>query len=96
MGRVLAGVFGSWVGLRRLIGWAIGLAAVSMAVVWADLGSAPTVAGIALTGFLIAPIFPGLMSDTRNRVEARHLANTIGMQIAGAGLGGAAHLRVRP
>lgn len=89
-GRILAGVVGSRVGLQRLVGWAIGLAAVSMAVVWADLGPWPTAAGIALTGFLIAPVFPGLMSDTRNRVEARHLSNTIGMQIAGAGLGGAA------
>lgn len=90
VGRVLAGVFGARIGLQRLVGWAIGLAALSMAVVWADLGPGPTVAGIAITGFVIAPVFPGLMSDTRNRVEARHLTNTIGMQIAGAGLGGAA------
>ena len=90
VGRILAGILGSRIGLQRLVGWAIGLAAVSMAVVWADLGAGPTVAGIAVTGFLIAPVFPGLMSDTRNRVEERHLSNTIGMQIAGAGLGGAA------
>lgn len=90
VGRILAGVFGSRIGLQRLVGWAIGLAAVSMAVVWADLGPGPTVAGIAVTGFVIAPVFPGLMSDTRNRVEPRHLTNTIGMQIAGAGLGAAA------
>jgi fucose permease len=44
---------------------------------------------VALTGFAVAPIFPGLVSGTSARVGPRHAANTIGMQIGAAGLGGA-------
>ena len=40
-----------------------------------------------MAGFAIAPIFPGLVSSTTSRVGFRHQANTIGMQIAAAGLG---------
>jgi fucose permease len=42
-----------------------------------------------VAGFAIAPIFPGLVSGTEERVTARHAANTIGMQIGAAGLSGA-------
>lgn len=49
-----------------------------------------SVAGIALVGLAIAPIFPCLMTDTENRVGSRHTANTIGMQISAAGIGAAA------
>jgi fucose permease len=88
-GRVLAGLFGSRIGLQRLVGWAIVFAAIGVLVVWLNVGPAATVVGIAVTGFVSAPVFRGLMSGTRNRVEPEHLSNTIGMQIAGAGLGAA-------
>ncbi len=42
---------------------------------------------VALIGFSIAPIFPALMSGTSKRVGAHFAANTIGMQMAAAGLG---------
>ena len=89
IGRILAGVFGGRIGLQRLVGGSITLAAVGVLLVWLNLGPVPTVVGIAVTGFVIAPVFPGMMSDTRRRVDERHHSNTIGMQIAGAGLGGA-------
>lgn len=89
VGRILAGIFGARIGSQRMVGVAIALAAVSVAIVWLDLGPVLSAAGIALTGFVIAPVFPGLVSDTRNRVDRRHLTNTVGMQIAGAGLGAA-------
>jgi fucose permease len=44
---------------------------------------------VGITGFAIAPIFPGLVSTTPGRVGDRHTANTIGIQISAAGLGGA-------
>ncbi|MFW5688307.1 MAG: MFS transporter [bacterium] len=90
IGRILAGVTSSRVNVQLLVGAGIAIAIGAITVVWIDLGTAATVAGIAVTGFVIAPIFPGMMSDTRNRVEPRHLSNTIGMQIAAAGLGAAA------
>jgi len=43
--------------------------------------------GVALIGFAIAPIFPALISDTTRRVGMRFSANTIGIQMAGGGLG---------
>ena len=48
-----------------------------------------SVAGICLTGFAVAPIFPGLVSDTENRVGRSNLANTIGIQFAASGIGAA-------
>jgi fucose permease len=41
----------------------------------------------ALVGFAIAPIFPAMMSGTSSRVGVEYAANTIGMQMAAAGLG---------
>lgn len=42
---------------------------------------------VALIGLAIAPIFPALMSGTRQRVGDKNAANTIGMQMAASGLG---------
>jgi fucose permease len=44
---------------------------------------------VALIGLCIAPIFPAMMSGTSQRVGARFAANTIGMQMAATGFGGA-------
>jgi hypothetical protein len=45
--------------------------------------------GVGLIGFAIAPIFPGLVSGTRERVGVHYAANTIGMQVSAAALGAA-------
>jgi fucose permease len=37
----------------------------------------------------MAPIFPGLISSTSQRVGQRHAGNTIGIQISAAALGSA-------
>jgi fucose permease len=42
---------------------------------------------VAIIGLSIAPIFPAMMSGTRQRVGDHYTANTIGMQIAAAGFG---------
>ena len=46
-----------------------------------------SLAGVALIGFAIAPIFPGLVSGTSQRVGVRFAANTIGMQMSVGSLG---------
>jgi fucose permease len=89
-GRVLAGLYAAKIRVKPLIIFSIALAAAGALLLMLNLGPVPSVAGIALTGFAIAPIFPGLVSDTHNRVGLRHQANTIGMQISAAGLGAAA------
>lgn len=45
--------------------------------------------GVVVIGFAIAPVFPSLTSSTSARVSPRFAANTIGMQMAGAGIAGA-------
>ena len=48
-----------------------------------------SIIAVSLIGFALAPIFPALVSGTQMRVGEHHAANTIGMQIASAGLGAA-------
>ena len=89
LGRILAGWYTKKLTVQKLIYISIFFALVGTALVLVDVSSWVTILGIALTGFSIAPIFPGLVSDTLKRVGRRHEANTIGMQIAAAGLGAA-------
>jgi fucose permease len=51
----------------------------------------PVVGLLALifVGFAQAPVFPMLMSGTAKRVGEAHADNTIGLQMAGVGIGGA-------
>jgi len=58
-------------------------------LVWWNPTENLSIFGIALIGFAIAPVFPGLVSGTNRRVGPRYAVNTIGMQIGSAGLGAA-------
>jgi fucose permease len=57
---------------------------------WANLAPWLSLAGVALLGLSLAPMFPSLVSLTPARMGLAHSANTIGFQIAAAMLGGAA------
>ncbi len=89
VGRVLAGWYTKKLSVQRLLYISIFLALLGTGLIVVNISSWVTIVGIAMTGFSIAPIFPGLVSDTVKRVGTRHEANTIGMQIAAAGLGAA-------
>jgi fucose permease len=89
LGRVLAGLYTKRIGLHSLVRGSLALALVGALLLWWNPAAWVSLLGVALTGFAIAPIFPALVSGTRERVGVRHAANTIGMQIAAAGLGGA-------
>lgn len=88
-GRFLAGWYSRKIDVSRLLYFSMFLAIAGVGLIMINAGQIVTIIGIGLTGFAVAPIFPGLVSDTKNRVGIRHQANTIGMQIAAAGLGGA-------
>ena len=88
-GRVLAGVYAHRVRLHTLMTGALALALVGAVLFWWNPLQLVSVAGVFLVGFAMAPIFPGLVSGTSRRVGPRHAANTIGIQISAAGLGGA-------
>jgi fucose permease len=60
------------------------------ALVWADRGPATTLAGLALLGFSLAPIFPMLIASTPARLGAAHATHAIGFQVSAACLGAAA------
>ncbi len=89
IGRMLAGVFAHRVKLNTLMLGAMSTALVGAALFWWNPHPWVSVGGVFLTGFAIAPIFASLISSTSQRVGARHAANTIGIQVASAVLGGA-------
>lgn len=89
IGRVLAGLYAKRVGVTTLVfGSLVGALTGALLLWWNPVGWANLLA-IALIGFSIAPVFPALISGTSQRVGARFAANTIGMQMAAGGLGGA-------
>lgn len=89
IGRVLAGLFAHRIRLNIMLYSAIILALVGAFLFWWNPIALVGVAGVFIVGFAMAPIFPGLVSNTSQRVGQRHAGNTIGIQISAAGLGGA-------
>ena len=89
IGRVLAGLYAHRIRLNTLIYGAVALALVGAVLFWWNPVVLVGVAGVFIVGFAMAPIFPGLVSSTSQRVGLRHAGNTIGIQISAAGLGGA-------
>ncbi len=89
VGRVLAGLYAHRLLLNTMMNTALFLVLVGAVLFWWNPAAAVGVAGVFVVGFAMAPIFPGLVSSTSQRVGKRHAGNTIGIQISAAGLGGA-------
>ncbi len=89
IGRVLAGLFAKRVGSKVLVQGGVALAFLGAALLWWNPSQTVNLAAVAIMGFAIAPVFPAMMSGTSQRVGAKFAANTIGMQMAASGLGGA-------
>lgn len=89
IGRILAGWYMRHITVRQTLHGSLALAAIGLTLLLIPGGALLAVAGFAVTGFAVAPVFPALISDTEDRVSLRHHANTIGAQIAAAGLGAA-------
>ncbi len=89
VGRMVAGVFANHLGHHRLVVGSLALALVgSLLLAWNPITWLGLIA-IGFIGFAFAPIFPGMVSGTRSRVGPAHVSNTMGMQIAAAGVGAA-------
>jgi len=87
IGRIVAGLFAKRTGVTRLVtGGLVGAIAGALLLVW-NPSEAVNLLAVTLIGFSIAPIFPAMMSGTATRVGDHFAANTIGMQMAAAGLG---------
>ncbi len=89
IGRILGGLYAHKVRLNILLFSAMALALVGAILFWWNPVALVGVLGVFVVGFAMAPIFPGLVSSTSQRVGAHHAANTIGFQMSAAGLGGA-------
>ncbi len=89
IGRFLAGVLSKRIRIHSFIQIGLIGAIAGAALVWWNPSEVASLLGIALIGFAIAPIFPGLVSGTSRRVGQRFAVNTIGMQVGSAGLGAA-------
>lgn len=89
VGRMLAGVYTRRVSTNTLVLSSLAGALVGAALLWWNPVPVVNLAAVAVIGFAIAPVFPALVSGTSQRVGDHFAANTIGMQVAGAGLGAA-------
>lgn len=89
VGRLSAGLYTRRIKLNTLIYTSLLIALIGVTLLWWNPSDTISLIGIGLTGFAIAPIFPGLMSGTSQRVKPRYAANTIGMQMSAAGIGSA-------
>jgi len=89
IGRVLAGLIAKRTGNNKLVlGGVIGAILGAGLLIW-NPNELANVVAVALIGLSIAPIFPAMMSGTKQRVGDQFTANTIGMQMAATGFGGA-------
>lgn len=84
-GRVLLGFIVERVGSARLLRLCSGTAVVG-AILFA-IPAVPAAIGLAVLGFSLAPIFPGLMSETPRRIGADAAAHAVGFQVSAATLG---------
>ncbi|WP_233583450.1 sugar MFS transporter [Corallococcus sp. CA053C] len=84
-GRVLSGFIVEHLGSVRMLRGSTALAVVG-AVLFA-IPSVPPVLGLVLLGFALAPIFPGLMSETPRRVGTDVSAHAVGFQVSAATAG---------
>lgn len=90
LGRVLSGVVVERITMRTLLWLCMLGALLGAALLWLNLAPWLTLAGVALLGLALAPMFPSLMSLTPARLGSAHAANAVGFQVAAAMLGGAA------
>ena len=88
IGRVIAGLFAHRIRLGTLLIAAMSLSLAGSVLFWLNPFPLAGVYGVFIIGFGMAPIFPGLVSGTRQRVGIRHAANAIGFQMSSANLGG--------
>ena len=89
LGRMLAGLYTRRISANTLLRGSLVAALAGALLLWWNPAPFTNLIAVAICGFAIAPVFPALVSGTSQRVGERFAANTIGMQIAGAGLGGA-------
>jgi fucose permease len=87
IGRIVAGMFASRVGVNKLVLGGLVGALLGAGLLILNPSEIANVLAVAVIGLSIAPIFPAMMSGTSTRVGDHYTANTIGMQMAATGFG---------
>jgi len=86
-GRFLIGAMANRVAPVRLLRVCMFGAAAGVALLAMPFGRGLAAAGLGLTGFSLAVIFPTLIAQTPGRFDAAHVPNVVGFQVAAASLG---------
>jgi fucose permease len=89
VGRVVQGIVAGRMGPGRVLAGSLAGMVAGSALVAVPGPGWLTAFGLVVIGFAAAPVFPLLTLTTADRVGAEHADRAIGMQIGGAGLGGA-------
>jgi len=89
VGRIVAGFYTRRIGLRAIVLGSLVVALAGGTVLALSIPGLINLLACAVIGLAIAPVLAALLSGTTARVGARHAANTIGIQIAAMGMGGA-------
>ena len=89
-GRVVAGAIASRVPADVVLRVAMAAAPLGAAMVWSRWSLGASLAGLAVLGFALAPIYPLLIALTPARTGGHRAAHAIGFQVAAAYLGVAA------
>ena len=90
VGRIFAGVYTLRIRRMKLITGSLLFALSATFILALDINTTINLAAITVIGLAIAPVLPALISGTEERVGPEYSANTIGIQIAAMGAGGAA------
>ena len=89
-GRVVSGFLADRVGIDRLLRYGLLCAGCGAILFAARLSVEATCLGLSLAGFGLAPVFPGLMSRTPQRLGTELSRHAIGFQVGAAMIGAAA------
>lgn len=87
IGRIMAGFYAKKFADHGLIRTSLVIALTGAVLFCLRRDLYSSLLSVVLMGFAIAPIFPGLVSETSLRVSRVHKVNTMGMQMGAAGLG---------
>jgi fucose permease len=87
IGRIIAGLFAKRAGVNLIVQGSLAVSFLGVVLLIWNPSEIANLLAVALIGLAIAPIFPALMSGTKQRVGDKDAANTIGMQMAASGLG---------
>lgn len=89
VGRVVFGMLAERIGTTTILRTSMACTLLGALLLWLNPSPLLSFLGLALIGFMLAPIFPLLITQTPARLGAAHATHAIGFQVAAANLGSA-------